>query len=80
MKTCISCGMPLREAADYPLGDTSKEYCVHCANADGTLQTYEERLEGMTQFIIRTKGFAESAARAEAAAAMQNLPAWKNRI
>ncbi|MDQ0359370.1 zinc ribbon domain-containing protein [Breznakia pachnodae] len=78
MKTCISCGMPLREKKDYPLEDESKDYCVHCANADGTLQTYDERLDGMTSFIIKTQGLDHEVAQSVAKDMMSKLPAWKD--
>jgi hypothetical protein len=78
MKTCISCGMPLQKPADYPLGDQGKDWCVHCANPDGSLQSYEQRLEGMSGFIVRTQGFDPEAARAMAKRMMAQMPAWKS--
>ena len=79
MKTCIACGMPMKLPADYPLGDESKDYCVHCARSDGSLQSYEERAAGMAAFIVRTQGLDEGAALAAAASMMAALPAWKAR-
>jgi hypothetical protein len=76
MKNCISCGMPMREVADYPLGDETKDYCVHCAREDGSMQAYEERAAGMAAFIVRTQGLDEAAALATAKALMARLPAW----
>lgn len=64
---------------DFPLGDRTKDYCVHCAAADGSMQGYEERLAGMTSFIVATQGLDERAARRAAATAMARLPAWKAR-
>jgi hypothetical protein len=78
-KSCISCGMPLRKAEDYPLGDQSKDYCVHCARADGTLKSYHEALEGMSAFIAKTQGLEPEAARQTARGAMAKMPAWRNR-
>ena len=43
------------------------------------MQNYDERLAGMTGFIVRTQGLDEAAARRAAAAMMADLPAWKNR-
>lgn len=77
MKTCIACGMPMTKSTDYPLGDESKEYCVYCARPDGSMQSYPEKLQGMTEFIIRTQGFDAQAARKAAASALAKLPAWK---
>jgi hypothetical protein len=78
MKTCISCGMPMEKKADFPLGDESKDYCVHCARSDGSMQSYEERAAGMAAFIVRTQGLDEGAALAAARSQMARLPAWRD--
>jgi hypothetical protein len=77
MKTCIACGMPMKTPADFAMGDTGKDYCVHCARPDGTMQSYEEKLDSMTGFIVRTQGLDERAARDAARGMMAQLPAWK---
>lgn len=77
MKTCICCGMPMEKAADFAMGDESKDYCVYCARPDGSMKNYDEALEGMTGFIIQTQGFGPEQARAAAKAALAELPAWK---
>jgi hypothetical protein len=78
MKICISCGMPMTKAEDYPLGDESKEYCHFCARPDGSLQSYEEKLKGTIEFLIRTQGINEEAAYELAVRTMKKLPAWSN--
>lgn len=78
MKKCIACGMPMKEAADFPQGDTTKEYCVYCALPDGSMQSFEEKLEGLSAFIVRTQGLDAQAARETARAMMAKLPAWKH--
>jgi hypothetical protein len=78
MKTCISCGMPMTQPADYAQGDESKDYCVHCARPDGSMQSYDEKLAGMTQFIVKTQGLDEKVAHNSAQAMMAKLPAWKD--
>ncbi len=77
-KQCISCGMPLRKAEDYPLGDRSRDYCVHCARPDGSLKSYQEALAGMSAFIVRTQGLTEAAAREAARGLMAGMPAWRD--
>ncbi|MGE5583525.1 MAG: zinc ribbon domain-containing protein [Bacillota bacterium] len=77
MKTCIACGMPMNKPEEFAMGDTSKDYCVYCARPDGTMQSYEEKLESMTGFIVETQGFDEKAAREAAEAMMRKLPAWQ---
>lgn len=78
MKTCIACGMPMKEAADFPSGDTSKEYCIYCARPDGSMQSFEEKKEGMIAFVMREQGFDEAAAIKIVEHNMRQLPAWKD--
>jgi hypothetical protein len=77
-KLCIACGMPMGKKTDYPLGDQSKDYCVHCAREDGSMQSYEEKAASMAGFIVRTQGLDPKAALAAARERMSRLPAWKD--
>ena len=79
MKLCVACGMPMEKPEDFPLGDQSKDYCVHCAKKDGSMQGYEERAAAMADFIVRTQGLDAKAALAAARERMKRLPAWKGR-
>jgi len=76
VKTCIACGMPMKNAEDYPGGDTSLDYCVHCARPDGSMQSYDEKAASMAAFIVRTQGLDEGVALATAKEMMAKLPAW----
>ena len=67
----------MREPADYPLGDESKDYCIHCARPDGSMQSYQEKLDGMSNFIVQTQGLDAQVAYTSAQALMAKLPAWK---
>jgi hypothetical protein len=78
MKTCIACGMPMKETADYAQGDIKKDYCVYCARLDGNMQSYQEKLDSLTAFIIKTQGMEKNAAKEAANNMMARLPAWKN--
>ena len=78
-KICISCGMPMNRPEDFALGDESKDYCVYCARPDGSMRSYEEALAGMTQFIIKTQGLAETVANEAARNLMAKQPAWRDR-
>jgi hypothetical protein len=71
--------MPLRTREDHAAGDESKNYCVHCARADGSMKSYDEVLTGMAAFLVRTQGFAQDAAQKAAASMMANMPAWKGK-
>jgi len=76
---CISCGMPMTKAEDHAKGDPALDYCFHCARPDGSMNSYEEALKGMTGFITKTQGLDDAAAQDAARAMMANLPAWKDR-
>jgi len=77
MKICIACGMPMSKAADYPLGDESKDYCVYCARPDGSMQSYPEKVEGTTNFLVETQGLDRQAAHDAAVRILAKLPAWR---
>jgi hypothetical protein len=78
MKTCIACSMPMEKKEDFAMSDESKDYCVYCARSDGTMKSYDETLEGMTGFAMKTYGLDEESARKTAKDMMSNLPAWKS--
>lgn len=77
MKKCIACGMPMKNPEDFAMEDLKKEYCQYCACSDGTMQSYEEKLNSLTQFIVNTQGIEERAANSAAKSMMAKLPAWE---
>ena len=77
IKTCIACGMPMKSAEEFAMGDTSKDYCVYCARPDGSMQSFDEKKVSMIAFIIKTQGLDEAVAENAAVAMMKKLPAWK---
>ena len=79
MKTCIACGMPMTKPEDFAMKDESKDYCLYCARPDGSMQSYPEKLEGTTDFLIRTQGLDRAAAAETAVRITAKLPAWKDR-
>lgn len=76
---CIACGMPMEKPEDYAAGDVTKDYCLHCARPDGSMQSYDEKLDSMTGFIVDTQGLDRDAAAAQAEQIMGALPAWKGK-
>lgn len=79
MKQCIACGMPMKNPEDFANGDSEKEYCRYCARPDGTMQSYDEKLNSLTNFIVKTQGLDEKAANNAAKSMMAKLPAWKSK-
>lgn len=79
MKQCIACGMPMKTAEDFAMGDPEKDYCKYCARPDGTMQSYEEKLASLTNFIVKTQGLDEKAANTAAISMLSKLPAWKTK-
>jgi hypothetical protein len=78
MKTCIACGMPMETPSDFAMGDVEKDYCVHCARPDGSMQSYPEKLASLSSFIIRTQGLDAAVAENAARSMMARLPAWQS--
>ncbi len=78
MKTCIACGMPMTKSSDFAMGDEKKDYCLYCARPDGTMQSYPEKLNGTTHFLMKTQGLDEAAARETAERLLKKLQAWAN--
>lgn len=77
MKSCIACGMPMKLKSDFALNDESKDYCKFCAREDGSMQSYEEKLENLANFIVKTQGLEKEVAKNAANTMMSKLPAWK---
>lgn len=75
--TCISCGMPLRSAADHALSDPTKLFCLHCATPAGELKSYDDVRAGMRDFLTRTQGIAPEVAFEMAGKMMAGMPAWR---
>jgi len=78
MKTCIACGMPMNKTSDFAMNDESKDYCLYCARPDGTMQSFDEKKENMTDFIIKTQGLDRKTAESAALSMMKKLPHWKS--
>ena len=78
MKVCVACGMPMTKPSDYPNQDESKDYCIYCARPDGSMQSYPEKLEGTTNFLIETQGLDKNVAHETAIRTLSKLPAWKD--
>jgi hypothetical protein len=71
--------MPLRQVSDHASNDPTKDWCRNCANEDGSMKAYEEVLNGMSAFLVRTQGIDDRVARTMAVNMMAKLPAWAAR-
>ncbi len=76
---CIACGMPMSAPSDFAISDSSKNYCKFCCNEDGSMQSYAEKLNSMTRFIMQDQNKDEDSAQQMAREIMSQLPAWSDR-
>ena len=73
---CQSCGMPMTSPAEHGGGNKENLYCVRCCLDDGTLKSFEEVLEGMTGFMMESRGMDQKAAESAARDYLAMMPAW----
>ena len=69
--------MPMTKPEDFSGGDLNNFYCVHCADPDGNLKSYEEVLRGMAGFMIKSHNMDSEAAEIAAREYMSKMPAWR---
>lgn len=77
-ESCISCGMPMPSPEQHAPGNPDSTYCKFCSTPDGELQTYDERLERLTQFTMREQNIDREVAATKARERMAAMPAWSN--
>lgn len=66
---CDSCGMPIETG----------RYCQFCTDADGNLQSFEERFARMVEWRARRDpGASRADVEAATRAYMATMPAWKD--
>jgi hypothetical protein len=70
--------MPMRNQQDFGGGLLDNQYCVHCTDVEGNLKPYEQVLENMKNFAIKTMGVSEAEALKMAQEGMAKQPAWQN--
>jgi len=78
-KECIACGMPMEKPEDFAMRDETKDYCLYCARPDGTMQSYEEKVVSLSQYVAKSRGLDGDGAIAVAKRMMAKLPAWRER-
>ena len=77
MKKCICCGMPMNKKNDFAMGDESKDYCVYCAKEDGSMESFDEAVEGMAEYMSESEKIDKNFARKKVLEYMKSMPAWK---
>jgi len=73
---CQSCGMPMTSPVEHGGGDKENLYCFRCCQADGSLKSFEEVLEGMTGFMMESRNMDREAAESAAREYLVMMPAW----
>ncbi len=77
-KVCESCGMPMRAKEEFGGGKTDNKYCVHCCDNKGNLKSYDDMVDGMAQFMMRTQGISKEQAIKATKEHLAKMPAWSN--
>ncbi len=75
-KLCISCGMILGSKEK----DINTGYCKYCGRDDGSLRSFDEVLEIMTEFLQKTQILNPEAAHQAAFTIIAKNPAWKDYV
>ena len=78
-KNCLSCGMPMTKPEDFGGENSENIYCVHCANPDGNLKSYDEVFRGMVNFTMMFQKMDEETAVKAIKALLAKMPAWEGR-
>jgi uncharacterized glyoxalase superfamily protein PhnB len=73
---CQSCGMPMTSPQEHGGGNKENLYCARCCKQDGTLKSFEEVLEGMTNFMMESRKMDRAAAESAAREYLAMMPAW----
>ena len=78
-ESCNSCGMPLENAEDFALEDTSSIYCRYCVDKKGGLLPYETILKNNADYFKESQGLTDQAAAKMALDLLREMPAWRSK-
>jgi len=78
-RNCLSCGMPMSKPEDFGGGNPENIYCVHCANADGSLKGYDEVFRSMVNFMMMFQKMDGETAEKAIKALLAKMPAWEGK-
>jgi hypothetical protein len=71
--------MPLTKKEDFAQGDENSNFCLYCANADGSVKTCKEIFEGGVQFFLSQIGGDRKMAEKITRKNISGLPYWQNK-
>lgn len=75
---CQSCGMPMSSPESFGGGNPENKYCVHCSNPDGSLKSYDDVLNGMVNFMMKSQNMDGETAESAAREYISKMPAWSS--
>jgi hypothetical protein len=78
IKVCKSCGMPMENVEQHGGGNPLNNYCSYCTDELGNLKSYDEVLQGMTNYMITAMKLEYKTAQEMAKDEMIKHPAWKS--
>jgi hypothetical protein len=78
-KACAVCGMPLVKTEDYPAGADINvvDWCKFCGTKY-SMDSFQNRLKGMTKFLMQTQGMSQKQAAKAAEEMLNNSVAVKS--
>ncbi len=79
-KICESCGMPMRKESEFGGGKINNRYCCYCTDKEGNLKSFDDALNGMKEFIMKTYDIHAEEAIKMAKENMSVMPAWTSKF
>ena len=74
---CICCGMPMETEEQHSNCDPAKDFCIYCTDAEGNMKTFEQKVNDMTEFIMKRTGITKEEASQTAKFNLMKLPYWQ---
>lgn len=71
--------MPLTKKEDFAGGDENSDFCLYCANADGSVKSCEDIFEGGVQYFMGQVGGDRKMAEKITRKNMSGLPYWQGK-
>lgn len=75
---CESCGMPMTSPEDFGGNKINNKYCVYCTDEHGELKPFDQKVDDMSEFIMRSSNLNKEQALKMAKEALIKMPAWQS--